>query len=78
MSPKYKLIANRYFLLSVQDDPRPETYSFIEMEMSSTSDAVFNAAQQQLVLEGRIIPEVVSYWRKKFLFWTSTPKEALR
>jgi len=61
-----------------QDDPRPETYSFIEMEMSSTSDAVFNAAQQQLVLEGRIIPEVVSYWRKKFLFWTSTPKEALR
>ncbi len=48
------------------------------MEASCTSDDVFNAAQMQLVLEGRIHEPVLPYWRKKFLEWTTSPKEALR
>ena len=67
-----------FCFLILKDDPRPETFSFVEMEMSCTSDSVFNAAQMQLVLEGRIHPDVSPYWTKKFLEWTSSPKEALR
>merc|ERR1719334_903088 len=82
-NPNYdKIIAApkwaRDTLAKHQEDPRPESYSFTEMETSLTSDSIFNAAQTQLVQEGQIIPEVISYWRQRFLGWTMWPKDALR
>jgi len=59
-------------------DPRPYKYTLTELEAADTHDPLWNAAQTQLVTEGRIHNYLRMLWGKKIMEWTRSPKEALR
>lgn len=59
-------------------DRRPYLYTLEEFEAARTHDPVWNAAQRQLMVEGRIHNYLRMLWGKKILHWTPSPKEALR
>jgi deoxyribodipyrimidine photo-lyase len=58
-------------------DPRPHLYTRAELAAARTHDEVWNAAQRQLLAEGRIHNYLRMLWGKKILEWTPSPKEAL-
>lgn len=58
-------------------DRRAVIYSREELEEARTGDAVWNAAQRELVREGRIHNYLRMLWGKRILEWTVTPREAL-
>ncbi|MFO0870848.1 MAG: deoxyribodipyrimidine photolyase [Pirellulales bacterium] len=58
-------------------DRREAVYSLDEFESARTHDPLWNAAQRQLVREGRIHNYLRMLWGKKILEWTSHPQEAL-
>jgi len=58
-------------------DPRPHLYSPDELERAATHDRLWNAAQTQLVREGRLHNYLRMLWGKKILEWSATPREAL-
>ena len=58
-------------------DLRAYTYLLRELENAKTHDNLWNAAQIQLIKEGRIHGYLRMYWAKKILEWTSAPEEAL-
>jgi deoxyribodipyrimidine photo-lyase len=59
------------------DDPREHVYTLDEFEFSRTQDPLWNAAQAQLVHEGRIHNYLRMLWGKKVLEWSPSPREAL-
>lgn len=58
-------------------DPRPHLYDLPEFEAACTHDELWNAAQRQLLREGRIHSYLRMLWGKKVLHWTTNPREAL-
>lgn len=58
-------------------DQREHSYSLKEFETANTYDPLWNAAQMQLVREGRIHNYLRMFWGKKILEWSRSPKEAL-
>ncbi|RUS74619.1 hypothetical protein EGW08_017623 [Elysia chlorotica] len=60
-----------------KDDKRPYLYTRDELEESKTHDDLWNAAQYQLVSEGKMHGFLRMYWAKKILEWTTSPEEAL-
>jgi deoxyribodipyrimidine photo-lyase len=58
-------------------DPRQHVYSLEEFESSRTHDPLWNAAQMQLIGEGRIHNYLRMLWGKKILEWSASPQEAL-
>ena len=58
-------------------DTRPYVYSLEEFEQARTHDALWNAAQRQLVNEGRIHNYLRMLWGKKILHWSESPQSAL-
>jgi len=60
-----------------ESDPRPVVYSLAELTAAATHDEVWNAAQRELVREGRIHNYLRMLWGKKVLEWSRTPEEAL-
>jgi deoxyribodipyrimidine photo-lyase len=58
-------------------DHRPHVYSLREFEEARTHDSLWNAAQIQLLREGRIHNYLRMLWGKKILEWSSSPREAL-
>jgi deoxyribodipyrimidine photo-lyase len=58
-------------------DPRMYRYGLPEFEQARTHDPLWNAAQGQLVAEGRIHNYLRMLWGKKILEWTASPREAL-
>jgi len=58
-------------------DPREHHYSLEEFARSETHDPLWNAAQRQLVREGRIHNYLRMLWGKKILEWTPNPRAAL-
>jgi len=58
-------------------DPRPHVYPLAGLEAARTHDPLWNAAQTQLLREGRIHSYLRMLWGKKILEWSSTPREAL-
>jgi len=58
-------------------DRRPHAYTPEELERGETHDALWNAAQMQLVREGRIHNYLRMLWGKKILEWSPTPRAAL-
>ena len=58
-------------------DSRPITYSLATFEAANTHDPIWNAAQRQLIVEGRIHNYLRMLWAKKVLHWTKTPQDAL-
>ncbi|KAI4885502.1 hypothetical protein NFI96_033711, partial [Prochilodus magdalenae] len=58
-------------------DKRSYLYTQEQLENAKTHDQLWNAAQRQLLLEGKIHGFMRMYWAKKILEWTSSPEEAL-
>ena len=59
-------------------DRRPSKYSLYQFEAGKTHDPLWNAAQRQLVREGRLHNYLRMLWGKKILEWSGSPPEALR
>lgn len=59
------------------DDPRPKLYDLETLEAAETGDDVWNAAQTELVREGRLHNYLRMLWGKKILEWSPSPREAL-
>jgi deoxyribodipyrimidine photo-lyase len=59
-------------------DQREYLYSLEEFEQGKTHDPLWNAAQLQVVNEGRMHGFMRMYWAKKILEWTESPEMALR
>lgn len=59
------------------DDERPQIYTLEQFEQADTHDEVWNAAQRQLVREGRIHNYLRMLWGKKILEWAASPRDAL-
>jgi len=58
-------------------DRRPWLPSREDLEAAATHDAVWNAAQRQLVRDGWMHNYLRMLWGKKILEWSRTPEEAL-
>jgi deoxyribodipyrimidine photo-lyase len=67
----------RRTLMEHAGDPRPHRYDLGAFEAAATHDPLWNAAQVQLVREGRIHNYLRMLWGKKILEWTRGPEEAL-
>lgn len=59
-------------------DKRPHQYDLEQLETGRTYDELWNAAQGQLVAEGRMHNYLRMLWGKKILEWSPSPPEALR
>lgn len=59
-------------------DKREYLYTFEQFEKSLTHDEIWNAAQRQLVREGKIHGYLRMIWGKKLLEWTENPHTALK
>jgi len=59
-------------------DPREYVYTRQQLEKGRTHDDLWNAAQLQLVQEGKMHGFLRMYWAKKVLEWTNNPETALR
>jgi deoxyribodipyrimidine photo-lyase len=64
-------------LAKALSDKREHLYTRQEFEGARTHDDLWNAAQKQLVVSGKIHGYMRMYWAKKILEWTKTPAEAL-
>jgi len=58
-------------------DRRPVVYTPEQFANAATHDPLWNAAQRQLVREGRLHNYLRMLWGKKILEWTASPREAL-
>ncbi|XP_028282444.1 CPD photolyase isoform X2 [Parambassis ranga] len=59
------------------EDKRAYLYTREQLEKAETHDKLWNAAQYQMVSEGKMHGFLRMYWAKKILEWTSSPEEAL-
>jgi deoxyribodipyrimidine photo-lyase len=53
-------------------------YELPEFEAAATHDPLWNAAQRQLLREGRIHNYLRMLWGKKIVEWSASPQEALQ
>lgn len=58
-------------------DRRHQVYSREELEAAATSDELWNAAQKELLLRGKIHNYPRMYWGKKIIEWSASYDEAL-
>jgi len=58
------------------NDERDQLYTLDEFEGARTHDPLWNAAQRQLVQEGKIHNYLRMLWGKKIVQWSRTPQEA--
>jgi len=59
-------------------DERSYVYTLEKFESAKTHDPLWNAAQTQLLREGRIHNYLRMLWGKKIIEWTRTPEKALQ
>jgi deoxyribodipyrimidine photo-lyase len=59
-----------------RNDKREFLYTVEEFEECRTHDALWNAAQKEMVVTGKMHGYMRMYWAKKILEWTQTPEEA--
>lgn len=59
-------------------DKREYIYSQEELRLGKTHDKLWNAAQIQMLQEGKMHGYIRMYWAKKILEWTPSVEEALR
>jgi deoxyribodipyrimidine photo-lyase len=57
-------------------DRRPVLYTAAQLEAAETHDPLWNAAQQEMVLTGRMHNYLRMYWAKKILEWTPDAEAA--
>ncbi len=58
-------------------DKRPIVYDLPTLESANTHDPVWNAAQRELLREGRMHNYLRMLWGKKILEWSESPRVAL-
>ena len=58
------------------DDKRDYLYSYQDFEKAFTHDPLWNAAQKEMVLTGKMHGFMRMYWAKKILEWTENPFQA--
>lgn len=58
-------------------DRRSYLYSQEELETGATHDDLWNAAQRQMTIRGKMHGYMRMYWAKKILEWTASPEDAL-
>lgn len=68
----------RASLAKHRNDPRPFIYQRDQFEQARTHDPLWNAAQHQLLREGRIQNYLRMLWGKKILEWSPDPETALQ
>jgi deoxyribodipyrimidine photo-lyase len=81
-NPNYDKLegANDWAKKTLQDhakDKRPYIYSRDELDNFKTHDKLWNAAQIQMRVEGKMHGFLRMYWCKKILEWTESPEQAL-
>ncbi len=59
-------------------DERERLYTLEEFDSATTHDPLWNAAQNQIVREGRMHNYMRMLWGKKILEWSRSPREAAR
>jgi len=59
-------------------DKREFVYSIEEFEQANTHEDLWNAAQKELIITGKIHGYMRMHWAKKILEWSKSPEEALR
>jgi deoxyribodipyrimidine photo-lyase len=59
------------------DDPRPAIVSLEDLAAGRSPDPLWNAAQRQLLLDGRMHNYLRMLWGKRILEWTPHPRDAL-
>jgi deoxyribodipyrimidine photo-lyase len=60
-----------------RSDPREYLYNGEALEAAGTHDLLWNAAQREMVISGKLAGYMRMYWAKKILEWSPTPEEAL-
>jgi deoxyribodipyrimidine photo-lyase len=80
-NPQYDCLAGspdwgRKTLAEHAADPRPYYYAESQLEAAETHDPLWNAAQLEMVVTGRMHGYLRMYWAKKILEWTETPEDA--
>ncbi|CAG0913579.1 unnamed protein product [Notodromas monacha] len=65
-------------LLKHSVDKRQYLYTLEEFEAAKTHDDLWNAAQIQMVVEGKMHGFLRMYWAKKIQEWTPSPEDAVR
>lgn len=58
-------------------DPRQPCYTRDQFEQARTHDALWNAAQKEMLLRGKIHGYYRMYWGKKIIEWSPTCQDAL-
>ena len=59
-------------------DKREYLYTLNEFEEGRTHEALWNAAQLEMVKTGKMHGYMRMYWAKKILEWTESPEEAMK
>jgi deoxyribodipyrimidine photo-lyase len=59
------------------DDEREHLYDLAAFEAAATHEPLWNAAQTELLVRGKMHGYLRMYWAKKILEWTRDPGEAL-
>lgn len=72
--PRWALEAHK----KASTDKRAYIYTLEEFEQAKTHDELWNAAQLQMVLTGKMHGYLRMYWAKKILEWTKSADDALR
>ena len=66
----------RKSLLEHARDPRPQRYTFGQLEGAETHDELWNAAQREMVATGWMHNYMRMYWAKMILAWAPDPATA--
>jgi len=65
-------------LAKARSDTREHIYSLEEFKHARTHDELWNAAQRQMVVTGKMHGYMRMYWAKKILEWSVSPEDAMR
>ncbi len=60
-----------------QQDRRDYLYTLSQLEHATTHDVFWNAAQMEMVTNGKMHGYMRMYWAKKILEWTESPEQAM-
>ena len=65
-------------LLAHASDKREFLYTYEEWRDGKTHDSLWNAAQHELRVDGKLHGFMRMYWAKKILEWSGSPQEAIK
>jgi deoxyribodipyrimidine photo-lyase len=60
-----------------EGDKRPYLYTLAKLENAATHDPLWNAAQKEMVVRGKMHGYMRMYWAKKILEWTENADQAM-